>query len=86
MGEAERLWDISGARSRGKMPSSTDVRAAMASSNNGVNPVVRALEKDAAKLRWWLAAEAGSEVAQNNLAYLMDQGELQPAIKVDLVS
>lgn len=78
MGGAERLWDVSGARSRGKMSTSshTDVRAAVAATgNSGVNPLVRALEKEAAKLRWWIAAEAGSEVAQNNLAYLMDQGE-----------
>jgi SEL1 protein len=30
-------------------------------------------EKRAAKLRWWMAAEQGLEVAQNNLAYVLDQ-------------
>ncbi|OBZ69692.1 Protein sel-1 1 [Grifola frondosa] len=28
-----------------------------------------------AMLRWWVAAERGFEVAQNNLAYVLDQGE-----------
>lgn len=28
-----------------------------------------------AMLRWWVAAERGYEVAQNNLAYVLDQGE-----------
>lgn len=79
LGDAERLWDVSGARSKSamKLPGA-DVRAAIAASGSnsgGVSPAVRALEKDAAKLRWSIAAEAGSEVAQNNLAYLMDQGE-----------
>ncbi|KAG8849983.1 ERAD-associated protein [Tulasnella sp. 330] len=80
MGDAERLWDISGLRSKGKIVAGTggvvsvDARAAMVASGNGaVSGAVRELEKEAAKLRWWLAAEAGSEVAQNNLAYLMDQ-------------
>lgn len=27
-----------------------------------------------AMLRWWIAAERGFEVAQNNLAYVLDQG------------
>lgn len=27
-----------------------------------------------AMLRWWVAAERGFEVAQNNLAYVLDQG------------
>ena len=27
-----------------------------------------------AMLRWWIAAERGVEVAQNNLAYVLDQG------------
>ena len=27
-----------------------------------------------AMLRWWIAAERGLEVAQNNLAYVLDQG------------
>ncbi|KAJ7668547.1 hypothetical protein DFH06DRAFT_1182031 [Mycena polygramma] len=29
--------------------------------------------KETAMLKWWLAAERGSEVAQNNLAYILDQ-------------
>ncbi|KAF9029210.1 hypothetical protein BDP27DRAFT_1246739, partial [Rhodocollybia butyracea] len=29
--------------------------------------------KDIAMLKWWIAAERGSEVAQNNLAYVLDQ-------------
>lgn len=80
MGDAEGLWDISGLRSKGKTVAgaggggSADARAAMIAGGNGVSSAVRELEKEGAKLRWWLAAEAGSEVAQNNLAYLMDQG------------
>ena len=31
------------------------------------------IEKQGAKLRWWMAAEQGLEVAQNNLAYVLDQ-------------
>ncbi|KAG9008956.1 ERAD-associated protein [Tulasnella sp. JGI-2019a] len=82
MGDAERLWDISGLRSKGKIvsgtsggtgQSSTDARVAGLAGGNGVSGAVRELEKEGAKLRWWIAAEAGSEVAQNNLAYLMDQ-------------
>lgn len=30
-----------------------------------------------AMLRWWVAAERGNEVAQNNLAFVLDQGVLQ---------
>lgn len=30
--------------------------------------------KEMAILKWWIAAEGGSEVAQNNLAYVLDQG------------
>lgn len=30
--------------------------------------------KEMAMLRWWIAAERGSEIAQNNLAYILDQG------------
>lgn len=30
--------------------------------------------KEIAMLKWWIAAERGSEVAQNNLAYVLDQG------------
>ena len=29
-----------------------------------------------AMLRWWIASERGIETAQNNLAYILDQGEL----------
>ena len=31
--------------------------------------------KEMAILKWWIAAEGGSEVAQNNLAYVLDQGQ-----------
>ena len=31
--------------------------------------------KEDAMLRWWIASERGIEVAQNNLAYILDQGE-----------
>ena len=31
--------------------------------------------KETAILKWWIAAERGSEVAQNNLAYVLDQGQ-----------
>lgn len=30
--------------------------------------------KEIAILKWWMAAERGSEIAQNNLAYVLDQG------------
>lgn len=30
--------------------------------------------REQAMLKWWVAAERGSEVAQNNLAYILDQG------------
>ena len=30
--------------------------------------------KEVAMLKWWIAAERGSEIAQNNLAYVLDQG------------
>ena len=30
--------------------------------------------KEEAMLRWWIAAERGHEGAQNNLAYILDQG------------
>lgn len=32
--------------------------------------------KEAAILRWWIASERGFEAAQNNLAYILDQGNL----------
>ena len=31
--------------------------------------------KEIAMLKWWIAAERGSEIAQNNLAYVLDQGK-----------
>ena len=31
--------------------------------------------KEEAMLRWWIAAERGVECAQNNLAYILDQGK-----------
>ncbi len=31
--------------------------------------------KELAMLKWWVEAERGSEIAQNNLAYVLDQGE-----------
>lgn len=30
--------------------------------------------KETAMLKWWIAAERGFEIAQNNLAYVLDQG------------
>jgi SEL1 protein len=33
-------------------------------------------DMEMAMLGWWRAAERGSEIAQNNLAYVLDQGEL----------
>lgn len=33
--------------------------------------------KEIAMLKWWIAAERGSEIAQNNLAYVLDQGRFQ---------
>ena len=32
--------------------------------------------KEDAMLRWWIASERGIETAQNNLAYILDQGML----------
>lgn len=34
--------------------------------------------KEIAMLKWWIAAERGFEIAQNNLAYILDQGALFP--------
>jgi SEL1 protein len=31
--------------------------------------------KEIAILKWWIAAERGFEIAQNNLAYVLDQGQ-----------
>ena len=33
-------------------------------------------DKEVAMLKWWVAAERGYEIAQNNLAYALDQGML----------
>ena len=33
-------------------------------------------EKEMAMLKWRIAAERGSEIAQNNLAYILDQGQI----------
>ncbi|KAG8979563.1 ERAD-associated protein [Tulasnella sp. 427] len=41
--------------------------------STGSQRALREAEKEQAKLRWIIAAETGSEVAQNNLAYLFDQ-------------
>jgi SEL1 protein len=30
--------------------------------------------KELAILKWWISAERGSEAAQNNIAYVLDQG------------
>lgn len=32
-------------------------------------------DKEVAMLKWWLGAERGYEVAQNNLGYILDQGK-----------
>lgn len=68
--DAERLWDFNGVRTGGR-GRRTGHRVA-----GGVNHAVRDIEREGAKLRWAIAAESGSEVAQNNLAYLMDQGTI----------
>lgn len=34
-------------------------------------------DKDLAILKWWIAAERGSEIAQNNMAYVLDQGTFE---------
>ena len=31
-----------------------------------------------AMLRWWIAAERGFEIGQNNLAFILDQGTFSP--------
>ena len=68
--DAERLWDFNGVRTGGR-GKRTGHKVPGGSS---VNHVIRDMDRDEAKLRWAVAAESGSEVAQNNLAYLMDQG------------
>ena len=37
--------------------------------------------KEMAMLRWWMAAERGYEVAQNNLAFELDQGKSAKVLK-----
>ncbi len=32
--------------------------------------------KQLAMLKWWIAAERGHEIGQNNLAFVLDQGKL----------
>lgn len=40
--------------------------------------------KGTAMLKWWIAAERGSEIAQNNLAFILDQGQFcsSPLLRV----
>jgi SEL1 protein len=38
--------------------------------------------KEMAMLKWWIAAERGSEVAQNNLAHVLDQGEILFSLRI----
>lgn len=69
--EAEQLWlgsDAAGGSGLGA------ALIAPSSSSAGLSDS-RARDREAAKLRWWIAAEQGSEVAQNNLAYVLDQRE-----------
>lgn len=72
VGLAEELWDLNGVRTGGRGVVGSHVTA----SSSGPSYVVREAEREIAKLKWSIAAEAGFEVAQNNLAYLMDQGML----------
>lgn len=41
--------------------------------------------KESAMLSWWIAAERGYEIAQNNLAYVLDQGKCQLLHILDLI-
>lgn len=34
--------------------------------------------KQLAMLKWWIAAERGSEIGQNNFAFILDQGMFSP--------
>ena len=70
VGSAEMLWDMNGVRTGGRGVAGSHVVA----STGGPSKIVRDAEREMAKAKWWIAAEAGYEVAQNNLAYLMDQG------------
>ncbi|KAF8308200.1 HCP-like protein [Clavulina sp. PMI_390] len=65
IGEAERLW-LGG--DNGFALTSALIAP---SSSTGMGDE-RSRERDAAKLRWWIAAEQGHEIAQNNLAYTLD--------------
>jgi len=38
-------------------------------------------DRVAALLKWWIAGEMGYEVAQNNVAFLLDQGMFSPIIQ-----
>ncbi|KAG8898720.1 ERAD-associated protein [Tulasnella sp. 408] len=69
VGEAERLWDFNGVRWGGNKA----VSSSALGGSTGSQRALREAEREAAKLRWMIAAETGSEVAQNNLAYLFDQ-------------
>jgi SEL1 protein len=40
--------------------------------------------KEMAILMWWIAAERGSEISQNNLAYVLDQGQLKQYVNCSL--
>lgn len=40
--------------------------------------------KEIAMLKWWMAAERGSEIAQDNLAYTLDQGFILPNLLLRL--
>jgi SEL1 protein len=67
IGEAERLW--LGPENNGH--SFTNGLISPPSIGGGGDDRVR--EREGAKLRWWIAAEQGFEIAQNNLAYVLDQ-------------
>lgn len=71
IGEAEDMWlgaDGAGSFSR---VGSGDAMASM--SARGSDDDKFSWAKEGAKLRWWIAAEQGFEIAQNNLAYVLDQ-------------
>lgn len=67
IGEAERLWlDLDG--------SSYGLTSALIAPSSSVGSGdERTRERESAKLRWWITAEQGFEIAQNNLAYVLDQ-------------
>lgn len=44
------------------------------------------LGKEIAMLKWWMAAERGFELSQNNLAFILDQGTLLMLIMLHIVS